>query len=77
MTCRSIGQKRLGFAVSSGSGLSLDDLSCLIDWDKIAGIFGAIHGSAKGGAAWPPLSMFKAVTAQVQSKAVMVNGHHG
>ena len=36
MTHRSIGQERLGFAVSSGSASSLDDLSRLIDWDRIA-----------------------------------------
>jgi hypothetical protein len=31
MSHRSIGQERLGFAVSSGSTSSLDDLSRLID----------------------------------------------
>jgi hypothetical protein len=32
MAHRSIGQERLGFAVSSRSASSLDDLSRLIDW---------------------------------------------
>ena len=38
---------------------SLDDLSGLIDWDRIAGILGQAHASAKGEPAWPPLAMFK------------------
>jgi transposase, IS5 family len=44
----SIGQGRLGFAVSSGSASSLDDLFRLIDWDRIAVILGQVHASAKG-----------------------------
>ena len=62
---RSIGQERLGFAVSSGSLSSLDDLSRLIDWDRIAGILGQVHTSAKGEPAWPPLAMFKALLLSV------------
>ena len=65
MAHRSIGQERLGFAVSSGSMSSLDDLSRLIDWDKIAGILGQVHSSAKGEPAWPPLAMFKALLLSV------------
>ena len=61
MTHRSIGQERLGFAVSSGSASSLDDLSRLIDRDRIADILGQVHASAKGEPAWPPLAMFKAL----------------
>ncbi len=61
MAHRSIGQERLGFAVSSGSASSLDDLSRLIDWDHIAGILGQVHASAKGEPAWPPLAMFKSL----------------
>jgi hypothetical protein len=38
MAHRSRGQERLGFAVSSQTASSLDDLSRLIDWDQIAGI---------------------------------------
>lgn len=65
MAHRSIGQERLGFAVSSGSLSSLDDLSRLIDWDRIAGILGQVHTSAKGEPAWPPLAMFKALLLSV------------
>lgn len=65
MAHRSIGQERLGFAVSSGSISSLDDLSRLIDWDRIAGILGQVHASAKGEPAWPPLAMFKALLLSV------------
>jgi transposase, IS5 family len=61
MAHRSIGQERLGFAVSSTVLSTLDDLSCLIDWDKIEGILGQVHASAKGEPAWPPLAMFKAL----------------
>jgi IS5 family transposase len=62
---RSIGQERLGFAVASASTSSLDDLSRLIDWDRIAGILGQVHASAKGEPAWPPLAMFKALLLSV------------
>ena len=65
MAYRSIGQERLGFTVSSGIASSLDDLSCLIDWDRIAGILGQVHSSAKGEPAWPPLAMFKALLLSV------------
>lgn len=65
MAHRSIGQERLGFAVSSRSASSLDDLSRLVDWDEIAGIVGQVHASAKGEAAWPPLAMFKALLLSV------------
>ena len=65
MAHRSIGQERLGFAVSSGSMASMDDLSRLIDWDRIADILGQVHASAKGEPAWPPLAMFKALLLSV------------
>jgi transposase, IS5 family len=65
MAHRSIGQERLGFAVSSGSTSSLDDLSRLIDWDMITGIFWQVHASAKGEPAWAPLAMFKALLLSV------------
>ena len=65
MAYRSIGQERRGFTVSSGSASSLDDLSRLIDWDRIAGILGQVHSSAKGEPAWPPLAMFKALLLSV------------
>ena len=59
MAHRSIGQERPGFAVPSGNMSSLDDLSGLIDWDRIAGILGQVHASANGEPAWPPLAMSK------------------
>lgn len=65
MAHRSIGQERLGFAVPSGSLSSLDELSRLIDWDRIAGILGQVHAGAKGEPAWPPLAMFKALLLSV------------
>jgi Transposase domain (DUF772) len=65
MAHRSIGQERLGFAVSPGSVSSLDDLSRLIDWDTVAGILGPVHARAKGEPAWPPLAMFKALLLSV------------
>jgi IS5 family transposase len=65
MAYRSIGQERLGFTVSSGSASSLDYLSRLIDWDRVAGILGQVHSSAKGEPAWPPLAMFKALLLSV------------
>jgi transposase, IS5 family len=56
MAHRSRGQERLGFAVSSQTASSLDDLSRLIDWGHVAGILGQVHASAKGELGWPPLS---------------------
>jgi transposase, IS5 family len=63
MAYRLIGQERLSFAAPSVSTSSLDDLSRPIDWDKIAGILGHVHASAKTEPAWPPLDMFKALAA--------------
>jgi IS5 family transposase len=65
MAHRSIGQERLGFAVPSGGTSSLDDLSRLINWDRIAGMLGQVHACANGEAAWPPLAMFKALLLSV------------
>jgi transposase, IS5 family len=65
MAHRSIGQERLGFAVTSESASSLNDLSRLIEWDKVAVILGQVHASAKGEPAWPPLAMFKALLLSV------------
>ena len=52
MSHRSIGQERLGFTVTSRSTSSLDNLSGLIDWDRIADILAQVHSSAKGELAW-------------------------
>ncbi len=65
MAYRSIGQERLGFTVSLGSASSLNDLSRLIDWGRVAGILGQVHSSAKGEPAWPLLAMFKALLLSV------------
>ena len=65
MSHRSIGQERLGFTVTSRSTSSLDNLSGLIDWDRIANILAQVHSSAKGELAWPPLAMFKALLLSV------------
>jgi transposase, IS5 family len=65
MAHRSIGQEWLGFKVFSGGLSLLDDLSRLIDWDRLAGILGQVHASTKGEPAWPPLAMFKALLLSV------------
>jgi transposase, IS5 family len=65
MVHRSISQERLGFAVTSDSASSFNDLSRLIDWDRVAVILGQVHASAKGEPAWPPLAMFKALLLSV------------
>jgi transposase, IS5 family len=48
-----------------GSTSSLDDPSRLIDWNKVAGVLGQVHSSAKGEPAWSPLAMFKALLLSV------------
>jgi IS5 family transposase len=65
MSHRLIGQERLNFAAASKGYSSLDELSGLIDWPPVAGLLAAIHSSAKGEAAWPPLAMFKALLLSV------------
>lgn len=58
MAHRRIGQERLDFAASRGSG-SLDGLSSVVDWSEIEGLVGDIYASAKGEPSWPPLALFK------------------
>jgi IS5 family transposase len=65
MAHRFIGQERLGFAAHSKAASSLDDLLRLIDWVAIAEALREVHASPKGEAAWPPLSMFKALLLSV------------
>jgi transposase, IS5 family len=65
MAHRSIGQTHFGFATRSKGSTSLDDLSGLIDWNKIAKRLGPVHASPKGEAAWPPLAMFRALLLSV------------
>jgi len=61
MAHRSIGQERLGFEMSAKTTSSLDELLQLIDWSVIAEALRDVYASAKGEAAWPPLSLFKAL----------------
>lgn len=61
MAHRSIGQERLGFETSAKASSSLDELLQLIDWSVIAEALQNVYASAKGEAAWPPLSLFKAL----------------
>lgn len=65
MADRRIGQDRLGFAASRGTGSSLDELAGLIDWPPITALLKPIHGNAKGEPAWPPVAMFKALLLSV------------
>jgi transposase, IS5 family len=60
-----IGHEQLGFAVSTKSVSSLDTLSALIDRSPVMVFLAPVHPSAKGEAAWPPLSMFKALLPSV------------
>ena len=61
MTCRSIGQERFGFNATARSSSSLDKLSELIAWDRIAALLDGLYPESKGEPAWPPLAMFKAL----------------
>ena len=61
MTCRSIGQERFGFNATARSSSSLDKLSELIAWDRIAALLDGLYPASKGEPAWPPLAMFKAL----------------
>jgi transposase, IS5 family len=65
MAHRVIGQEQLGFASGTRSASSLDTLSALIDWSPVMTLLAPVHASAKGEAAWPPLSMFQALLLSV------------
>ncbi len=65
MAHRSIGEERLGFSASAKAASSLDELLDLIDWAEVATTLRDVYASAKGEAAWPPLSMFKAMLLSV------------
>jgi transposase, IS5 family len=65
MAHRSIGQERLGFSASPKAASSLDELLDLVDWVEIAATLRDVHASARGEAAWPPLSMFRALLLSV------------
>lgn len=61
MAYRSIGQESLDVVASSRSSASLDRLSGLIDWGRIATLLEPLYPASKGEPAWPPLAMFKAL----------------
>lgn len=46
---------------ASRSSASLDKLSGLIDWGRIATLLEPLYPASKGEPAWPPLAMFKAL----------------
>ncbi len=61
MSRRRIGQETFGFGDSGGRQSSLDELKKLIDWTRVEVKLADISSSAKGGPAWPPLALFKAL----------------
>ncbi len=61
MAHRRIGQEELALAVKKPGKSSLEDLSGVVDWAPVAALLGSIYAQPKGEAAWPPLSMFKAL----------------
>jgi IS5 family transposase len=58
---RLIGQESLSVTTLPRSSASLDGLSELIDWRRIAVLLEPVYPSSKGEPAWPPLAMFKAL----------------
>lgn len=61
MAHRSVGQDCLVFSRQDQKSSSLDDISALIDWQPIAALLGSLYAAPKGEAAWPPLTMFRAM----------------
>lgn len=61
MAHRTIGQESLAPDGTSRSGVTLERLSSLIDWQPVGALLAPLYPSARGEAAWPPLSMFKAL----------------
>lgn len=61
MAYRLIGQESLSVTTLPRSSASLDGLSELIDWRRIAVLLEPVYPSSKGEPAWPPLAMFKAL----------------
>ena len=60
MARRRIGQEQLVLDGGSGrSASSLDQMATLIDWPQIDRQLDEIYRSPRGGAGWPPLSLFK------------------
>ncbi|MGY8605992.1 IS5 family transposase [Gluconobacter cerinus] len=61
MAHRSIGQDCLGFSRPDRKPSSLDDIAKLIDWQPITELLAPLYAAPKGEAAWPPLTMFRAM----------------
>lgn len=62
MARRRIGQERLEFGSEAGRGPgSLDEIAHLIDWAELDRHLAPIYAAAKGGQAWPPLALFRAM----------------
>lgn len=61
VTYRPIGQESLSLTTLPRSSASLDRLSELIDWPRVAMLLEPLYPSSKGEPAWPPLAMFKAL----------------
>jgi len=61
MAHRSIGQDCLVFSGQDQKSSSLDDISALIDWQPISVLLAPLYAAPKGEAAWPPLTMFRAM----------------
>ncbi|WP_367161179.1 transposase (plasmid) [Kozakia baliensis] len=57
----SIGQDCLVFSRPDRKPSSLDDIEKLIDWQPIAAPLAPLYAASKGEAAWPPLTMFRAM----------------
>ncbi|MBD0274630.1 MAG: transposase, partial [Acetobacteraceae bacterium] len=60
MPRRRIGQEMLGFGAEAPAA-TLDRLHDLIDWPAAERALAPVRAAAKGEAAWPPLSLFKAL----------------
>nr|WP_220572378.1 hypothetical protein [Gluconobacter oxydans] len=61
MAHRSIDQDCLVFSRGDRKPSSLDDIADLIDWQPIATLRAPLYAAPKGEAAWPPLTMFRAM----------------
>ena len=61
MAYRLIGQESLEIVAASRSSASLEKLSGLIDWGRIATLLEPLYPASEGELAWPPLAMFKAL----------------
>ncbi|AOX19075.1 transposase [Kozakia baliensis] len=61
MAHRLIGQACLVFSRSDRKPSSLDEIAKLIDWRPVAALLAQVYPASKGEAAWPPLSMFRAM----------------